>query len=76
MSPRDRDAALGRLVEEACGPANDHFAMAEARVRAFEQRYEITSALLLERLRNGAQKETAEGAEWLFWLAVLKLRAR
>lgn len=76
LTPQELSDALAALVAEAQGPANGHFAMAEARVRAFEQRYEMTSAELHERLRNGTQRETAEVAEWLFWLALLKLRAR
>lgn len=76
MTPKERDDVLARIVAEATGPANGHFAMAEARVRAFEQRYEMTSTKLLERLRTGEQRETAEIAQWLFWLSVLDLRAR
>lgn len=76
MTPQARDAALSRLVAEARGPANGHFAMAEARVRAFEQQYEMSSDELVERLRSGAQKETAEVAQWLFWCSVLGRSAR
>lgn len=76
MTESEREKALERLAAEASGPANGHFAVAEARVRAFEQRYEMTSAELLERLNSGAQKETAEVAQWLFWLALLERRAR
>lgn len=75
MKPAERDELLNQLVAESTGPANGHFALAEARVRAFEQRYEMTSAELVEQLGAGTQRETAEVAEWLFWLSVLDLRA-
>jgi hypothetical protein len=75
MTPQQRDAVLARLMEEARAPSNG-FPEAVARIRAFEDRYEMTSAELVVRLSDGRQKETAEVAQWLFWLSVLKHSAR
>lgn len=76
MNPAEREAALGRLVDQAMTPGNGQLAVATARVRSYEQQYEMTSAELVERLAKGLQKETAEIAKWLFWLSVLKPSAR
>ena len=56
------------LVADALGPSNGFGAATTARIRAFEQRYEISSETLLDELRTGRRKETAEVAEWLFLL--------
>jgi hypothetical protein len=76
MTVEERDEVLGRLVREAMGPENGQLALVDARVKVFERRYEMSSAELLERLRVGTQSETAEIAQWLFWLAVQKRCAR
>jgi hypothetical protein len=70
MSTEERDIVLGRLVESATGPRNGQRAEIEARIRRFELRYEIASEQLLTELATGTRKETAEIAEWLFWLRV------
>jgi len=72
MTAEERDEVLGRLVREAVAPANGQLSEVDARVRTFEQQYEMSSAELLERLRQGTQVETAEIAQWLFWLEVQK----
>ena len=76
MTVEKRDEVLGRLVREAMGPENGQLALVDARVKVFEHRYELSSDELLERLRTGLQKETADVAQWLFWLQVQRRCAR
>ena len=70
MTTGERAVVLGELVASARAERNGQAAEIEARIRAFENRYELTSVALLQRLAAGAQRETAEIAEWLFWLRV------
>jgi hypothetical protein len=75
MSPPEAEAAIAKLAQ-CVGEPNPAFdARVRARIRDFEIRYEVTSAEMLEELRDGRRKETAEIAEWLFWLSVLNGQA-
>ena len=76
MTAQERDQLMGQLVNEATGPANGQLALVAARVKVFERRYEMSSDDLLERLRTGQQRETAEIAQWLFWLQVQRRSGR
>lgn len=71
MSPAEREALYDRLLAAARQPHPDARAEVGRRVRAFEIRYEVSSATMLDELRDGKRKETAEIASWLFWLSVL-----
>lgn len=68
MTEHEYEAHLGRVVGEARDPAARHNPALEARIRAFEVRYEMTSAQLRRGLRDDTIRETAEIAEWLFYL--------
>jgi len=70
MNAAERATALEQLSAEARGPLNGNAAVLDSRIRAYEARYEMTSAQLVERLGTGAQRETADIVEWLFWLKV------
>jgi hypothetical protein len=70
LSPAERQDVLSRLAAEALGPANGFAAGVVARIREYERRYEMTTAALLERLARGEVRETAEIADWLFWVNV------
>jgi hypothetical protein len=70
LSPQERQKALELLAADAVGPTNGHALAALGRIREYERRYEMTSAVLLERLSRGEIRETAEIAEWLFWVNV------
>ena len=72
LSPTERQELLGRLAADAAGLSNGVAAAAAAiaRIREYERRYEMTTAILLERLGKGEIRETAEIAEWLFWVNV------
>lgn len=73
MSAADRATAIERLTDEAVATVNGQAVVVTARISAFESRYEMSSAQLIERLSREELLETAEIAEWLFWL---QLRAR
>ena len=64
----ERDRALAELAANAAAPRNGQSAVLDARIRFFEQQYEMTSAELHQRLRSGQQTETADVAKWLFLL--------
>lgn len=76
MTPEKRDELLGQLIKEATRPAGGKLALVAAHITVFERRYEMSSGELLERLRTGQQRETAEIAQWLFWLQVQRRCAR
>ncbi len=68
MREGERSLVLEELCAAAQRPQNGQAAVMDARIREFEQRYEMSSRDLLERLVTGAVKETAEISRWLFWL--------
>jgi hypothetical protein len=74
MTASERAAVIDRLTAEAKGPVNGLAVAALARIRTFESRYEMTSSQLLERLKSGEERETAEIAEWLFLLQLPGVR--
>ncbi len=68
LSPTERRTIVERLVLDAFRPSNGARAATLARIRAFEQRYEVSSQTLIAELRAGQRHETAEISEWLFLL--------
>ena len=68
MSPEERDKAIAELWASALGPNPEIEREIRDRIRAFEVRYEITSDEMRSELYSGKRKETADIAEWLFWL--------
>ena len=71
MTEGERTALIGQVAKEAGESPNGHATAALARIRAFEKRYEIQSDRLLDALAAGSVRETAEIAEWLFWMHLL-----
>lgn len=67
MAERERTRALDSLARATRKGSADYSAI-NARIRKLEMRYEMSSAELRSRLRDGQIKETAEFAEWLFLL--------
>lgn len=76
LNANERAGVLKRLAEEASAVPNGQADAALARVRAFEAQYELSSDGLVERLRDGSVRETAEIAEWLFCLKLLAISGR
>ena len=73
MRAEEREGVLKQLAKDAAALPNGQRDSVLAKVRSFEERYEFSSASLLERLKSGSQRETAEIAEWLFCLKLLSL---
>src|SRR5689334_34865 len=76
LTAAERADLFRRVVADAANAPNGQGAAALARIRTFEARYEIGSPQLIERLRAGTMRETAEIAEWLFYLRLLALGKR
>jgi hypothetical protein len=74
FSPEKRERAIADLAVRAAAPANGQAVATAARISAFESRYEMTSAQLLGKLSRNELRETADIAEWLFWLEVSQKR--
>jgi hypothetical protein len=68
MSAPEREETLQSFLRAASVPRNGQTSLLDARIREFEVRFEMTSAELHQRLRDGSQRETAEIAKWLFLL--------
>ncbi len=66
---------IAGLVAHARSANGSTSAYLKNKVRAFETRYETSSAELLLALETGMQQETAEIAEWLFLLETLEVHA-
>ncbi len=73
LTSAERADVFRRVVADATTKPNGQLAAASARIRWFEQRYEMRSALLIERLKAGTMHETEEIAEWLFFLRLASL---
>lgn len=68
MSATRREAALEALVADARDGGGVSRSLLDARIRRFEERYELPSDELLRRVATGEMKETADVSEWLFLL--------
>ncbi len=68
MTHSEEEQVLGELITRARGKRNGQMAGIVARIRKFEQRYEMSSAELVRRLKANEIRETAEISEWLFLL--------
>lgn len=73
MTEEERRQALGAIVEQGRGIQNGERAVLNARIRVFEERYEMTSSEMRQALRDGRLRETAEIARWLFWVEARSL---
>ena len=60
MTRQERSDLLRQLAAVAAGGPNGHSAAAAARIRVFEDRYEMSSVRMVEALRDGKMRETAE----------------
>ncbi len=68
MTEGQKESILNDLVAAAKAPRNGQALRIDARIRKYEIRYEMSSTELLRRLQANEQHETAEIADWLFWL--------
>ena len=72
MSAEERKEQLDALAEQTRTANGSSTAYLKSRIKAFELRYEMTSEAMLDKLKAGTQKETADIAEWLFLLDALE----
>lgn len=70
LTAPDRAAAVRELARDAMRVPNGEMKLVDARIRSFEQRYEITSARMETLLAEGKLQETADVASWLIALDV------
>jgi hypothetical protein len=67
----ERNARLDALASGTDAPLNGELAYLDARIAAYEARYEVSSERMVERFNRGEQPETADICAWLM---LLKLR--
>ena len=67
MSEAERRKVLDDAFASAAGGLGAYLAVLEARLRVYEQRYELPSSQLSEAVRRKVFPETAEISDWLFW---------
>ncbi len=76
MNAAEKAEALRELAVSAQGLPNGELTLVEARIRAFEAQYEMTSDEMRARVAAGRLAETADIARWLIALDVQgRLRA-
>ena len=73
LSEGERAAAVAEIAAAARARPNGELALVEARVRAFERRYEMPSAVMREQLGAGTLLETEDVVSWLMDLELLDL---
>jgi hypothetical protein len=65
------ESELARVVDSAfqwsAEAVENYLAVLDARLRVFEQRYELSTSRLDAELSAGTLRDTAEVSEWLFW---------
>lgn len=77
LSPTERDAAVRDLARSAMAQPNGEMEAVGVQIRAFERRYEMTSAAMESKLAAGALQETLDIASWLIALdAQRRMRGR
>lgn len=76
MSEADRTRLLDTVFEWPEEVLANFLAVVDARLRVFEQRYELPSAALAEAVESGKLRDTADVSEWMFWANVRNDLAR
>lgn len=67
MSEAERTRLLDAAFDSSPRALANYLAVLDARLRVFEQRYELPSTALPEALASGQLRDTADVSEWLFW---------
>ena len=67
MSDEERLRVLDAAFDWTPEALENYLAVLDARLRVFEQRYEVLSTALSEALASGRLHDTAEVSEWMFW---------
>jgi hypothetical protein len=66
MSEAERTRLLDAAFADSPEALANYLAVLEARLRVFEQRYELPTSGLPEALASGLLRDTADVSEWLF----------
>jgi len=71
LAESEQQVVVANLARSARagGPPTNRMVL-RARIRAFEARYEMTSAEMLRKFRAGEIRETADISKWLFLISV------
>jgi hypothetical protein len=67
MDTAERTRVLNAAFDTSPESLAAYVAVLAARLRAFEQRYELPTSALSEALAAGQLRETADVSAWLFW---------
>ena len=70
LSESDRDKLLGSLFVSDPETVAGYLAVIDARLRVFEQRYEIPTGGVPAAIGAGRLADTADVSQWLFWMDV------
>jgi hypothetical protein len=76
MTDAERARVLEAAFADAPGALANYLAVLDARLRVFEQRYELPTSALPEAMASGQLRDTAEVSEWLFWAQLRSELAR
>lgn len=68
MSLEERDRLLEAAFAGSPEVLTNYLTVLDARLRTFEQRYELRSSDLRDALVHGTLRDTADVIEWLFWV--------
>jgi hypothetical protein len=68
LSPDERRKVYAQLAEAAFATPNGEIEELNAELRSYEQRYELSSAHLVQALESGHLRETADVASWVITL--------
>jgi hypothetical protein len=67
MSEAERTRLLDAAFAHSPEALANYLAVLDARLRVFEQRYEVPTSALHEAMASGQLRDTADVSEWLFW---------
>ena len=67
MSEAERTRLLDAAFAHSPKALANYLAVLDARLRVFEQRYELPTSALPEAMASGQLRDTADVSEWLFW---------
>jgi len=67
MSQEERTRLLEAAFAAAPEALANYLSVLDARLRVFEQRYELPSSEVHPALERGVLRDTADVSEWLFW---------
>lgn len=67
MSEAERTRLLDAAFAHSPEALANYLAVLDARIRVFEQRYELPTSALPEAMASGQLRDTADVSEWLFW---------